>query len=375
MLTSRLYESITSQHFEENTEFFLLPSYSALPTVVDKLANLEKEGKKAVLFCFSPQLYRFLNPLMQVFAWISVIYIDTTELDTISPYRPWKIWYARKLLQVIYFKWFVEIPRGSIVHFYNSHFALPVFYMIWKIRNSAVIYYTQCDPVELYTQDTTLYSWIKLTFLSLIYPIPFHIVSRKNSTTKPFPALTNFFFEKTVKKKYPMLTDVTHLHQTGIYQALRLKSDTRILWLMGLDLDLGWFVAGDYERTMEDCAAIVDSVCPASEQAVKFHPRARLRENVWDGSVNHLPEYIPAEFLFFSQLKVVLAVSSSALIGLSKNVKIIGLHDLLPFKTQIEREIHRANLLSFAPDTYCPATLEDLRSVLIETLGMAGKLG
>ena len=84
--------------YDENTEFFLLASYSALPTVFSRLVNLEGQGKQAVLFCFSSQLYRFLSPLMQVFAWIRVVYIDITEISLISAYRPWVIWRARKML-------------------------------------------------------------------------------------------------------------------------------------------------------------------------------------------------------------------------------------------------------------------------------------
>lgn len=357
-------------HFEENTEFFLLASYSALPTVVEQLVKLENNGIEAVLFCFSSQLYRFLSPLMQVFAWIKVYYIDDTELNLISPYRPWKIWRARRILMAIYLKWFTGIPSGSAVHFYNCNFALPVFYMIWKIRNSSVIHYAQCDPVELYKQDTTLYSRIKLTFLSLIYWMPFQMVSREGDPIKPFPSLTNSFLEKTVKVRRPMVIDLHHLRQTSIYQALCWKSDARILWLMGKDLDAGWFVLGEYERALEKCAAVVDSVCPTTEQAIKFHPRSQARENAWDVSVIRLPEHVPAEFLDFSRLKVVLAISSAVVRALSINAKIVGLIDLIPFTTQMVREINRTTLLFHVPDAYCPSTLEDLRVVIKETLEM-----
>jgi hypothetical protein len=371
MQTSRVYKSDLAMHFEENTEFFLLPSYSALPTVVEQLFNLENNGRKAVLFCFSWPLYQFLSPLMQVFAWIKVIYIDDTELSLVSLYRPWEIWRARKILKAIYLKWFVGIPSGSAVHFYNYHFALPVFYMIWKIRNSSIIHYAECDPVELlYEQDTTLYSWIKLAFLSLIYSMPFQMVSRENDPVKPFPSLTNSFLKKTVKVRYPMVTDLHHLRQTDIYQALCCKSNAQVLWLMGMDLDIGWVVPGEYERTLEKCAAIVVSVYPATEQVIKFHPRSHARENAWDVSVIRLPEHVPAEFLDFSRLKIVLAVSSAAVIAFSAKAKIVGLVDLIPFVTQMEREINRATLLSRIPNAYCPSTLEDLRVVLKETLEM-----
>ena len=356
--------------YDENTEFFLLASYSALPTVFSRLVNLEGQGKQAVLFCFSSQLYRFLSPLMQVFAWIRVVYIDITEISLISPYRPWEIWRARKILKSVYLKWFARIPPGSAVHFYNLNFALPVFHMIWKIRKSAVIHYAECDPIELYKQDLTLYSLIKLAFLSFIYWMPFQMVSMENVPLKPAPSLTSSFFEKAVKVRYSMVTDLQHLRQTSIYQALCWKSNAQVLWLMGMDLDVGWVVPGEYERALEKCAAVVDTVFPATEQAIKFHPRSHARENVWDVSVMRLSEHIPAEFLDFSRLKVILALSSAAVLALSTKVKIIGLINLVPFTTQGAREYNRTTLLSYLPDVYCPSILEDLRVILRVTLEM-----
>jgi hypothetical protein len=217
--------------------------------------------------------------------------------------------------------------------------------------------------VELYQQDTTLYSWIKWAFLSLIYWMPFQMISREGDPIKPFPSLPNSFLEKTVKVRYPMLVDLHQHCQTSIYQALCWKINAQVLWLMGLDLDLGWVVAGQYERVLDNCATIVNSVYPPAD-----HPRSNMRENVWDIAVIRLPEYVPAEFLDFSRLAVVLAISSSAVLAFSAKVKIVGLVDLIPFISQREREINRATLLSYAPNAYCPHTLEDLRTVLKETL-------
>jgi hypothetical protein len=355
--------------YNKNTEFFLLASFSALPTVMSRLVDLDKRGMQAVLFCFSLPMYKFLHPLMQTFSWINVVYIDIAELILISPYRPWKIWRARILLMTLYSKWFAKIPPGSVLHFYNSNFALPVFYMIWQLRNVCEIHYADCDLTKelIYKQKNNLYSWIKLIFLYIIYQMPIKIVARKNDV-KPFASLADRFFEKTVKVRSEKVIDFTQLRLSNIFQSLMWKSNAKILWLMTPVIDYKLVVPGKYEQILENCAHVVDSIYPMNEQKIKFHPRTIRKETVWDPSIERVPEYIAVEFLDLPNLKAVLTISSSAVMNFLPEINIIGLVDIIPFVSHSVYTTQKDYFLLFSSNSKrcCPASMEDLRRKLTD---------
>ncbi len=322
----------------------------------------------AVLFCYSNQLYQFLSPLMKIYTWIKVINIDVTELNAISPYRPWELLKGRKLLNSIYLQWFAGIPSESRVNFYNWQYALPTFFMVWKIKHKCEIYFADCDYFEntQFRKNKTLYTILKKAFFSMLYPMPFEIVYA-NDGIKPFPALNNIFFEKSIKQKKPMTIDISSLKFTEIFQNLCYRSDKNVLWLMSPILDLGFVSPKVYKEHLEDCVNIVNSHYSSTEQAIKFHPRTILKEDIWKNSVEIIPDYIPMEFLDMPNLKVVFAFfTTSSLRSLLSNPIVIGLIELIPFDSPNAHQVRRQYFHSSKSNSqkYCPATLQELGQIL-----------
>jgi hypothetical protein len=368
----RLLE-ISNTWFDPNSEFFLLASYSALPTFLTRLVELQGQRKQATIFCFSSQIYRFLSPLTQAFTWIRVIDVDVAELSRISPYRPWEIWKAQKILKDIYLKWFSKIPAGCAVHFFNCHFALPLFFMIWQLRNTCEIHYTDCDlSIQLVAEkDNKISSLIKDVFLYLIYQMPIQMVSRKNDPTKPFPSLKASFFEKSVKAIGMMVSDLTPLRKTDLFQHLRWKSNAKILWLMSPVLDYGLVLPEEYVQTLRDCVSIVKSIFPASEQVIKFHPRVKVKEDVWDISTEKAPDFIPVEFLDLPNLTAIISISSSSAMTFSTNISMIGLVDIIPYASRAVQAAYKGYFMKFTSNSkrYCPTSLDELREALVSSMG------
>lgn len=231
-----------------------------------------------------------------------------------------------------------------------------------------MIHYAECDPVELYQRDRTFYSWVKVLFLYLLYRMPIQMVSMGNAIYRPFPSLSSKFLEKTVRVRVPQISDISPFRHTRIYRRLCQKSDIRVLWLMGMELDHELVVPGEYEKIIEECVRIAVSACPAREQGVKYHPRARARINVWDAEVERFPEHIPAEFLELPNLEIILSVSSAAsktMVGSSK-IKNISLIKLIPFVNEATQQQYEqtVNWLFDGLDYYLPDSLSDLRHSL-----------
>jgi hypothetical protein len=351
----------------KKTEFFLLASYSCLPTVVNRLIELESQKTSVIFYCFTTQLYEFLLPLIKHYDWINVFYIDDTEIYKISLYRPWKIFSGFKLLNSIFHKWFAIIPPASKVNFYNRYYALTMFFMVWKLRNKCEIHFTDCDHFEKieFEKNISLYATLKKAFLYLLYPMPFEFVSG-NDGVKPFPALNKFFLEKTAKVKHPMISDLSELKHTKIFRNLSYKSDKKILWLMSPVLDLGMVPADEYKQVFRNCVAIVNSYFPSIEQAVKYHPRTIQKEIIWNDSVECIPKNIPIEFLDLPNLQVVLAFSTSSFWSFPPNIIIIGLIDILPFISTEAHEARRQYFTLYKSNSkkYSPSSLNEFSKIL-----------
>jgi hypothetical protein len=356
-------------YYEQNSEFFLLASYSCLPTVIARLVELQTMNTNAVLFCYSNQLYQFLSPLMKIYEWIKVINIDVTELNKISPYRPWKIFRGRKLLQSIYLQWFSEIPKGCRVNFYNRYYALSTFFMIWLIKRHCEIHFTDCDFIENieFKKNNTLYSIFKTAFLSMLYPMPFEIVSGHDGV-KPFPALNKSFYDKTVKFISPMVNDLSDFKQTELFQKLSYKSDKQVLWLMSPVLDINLVPSEEYKQAFKTCVDVVNSIYPSWEQAVKYHPRTIKKEISWDSTVECIPNEIPVEFLDMPKLEIVIAFSTSSLWSFPSKTILIGLVDLLPFISLEAHKARRKYFLSYKSSArkYIPTALKELQQILTD---------
>lgn len=356
--------------FDKNTEFFLLASYSSLPTVVARLVELQNKNIPAAIYCFTAQIYRLLSPLMLKFAWIKVYFIDDSEVYKISPRRPWELFNGRRLINSIYLKWFAGIPSGSRINFYNRYYALSTYFMIWRVRHRCNNHFTDCDLFDRieFTRDRSILSILKFCFFFVLFPMPFEMLTG-NDGVKPFPSLSKQFFDKAVADESLMITDLTGLKGTDLFQSLQFGSDKKVLWLMSPVLDLGLVPQDAYEQSLKACVKVVNSVYPSREQAIKFHPHTIKKENAWDGSVEYIPSHIPVEFLDMPNLKVVMAFSTSSFWSFSSKTIIIGLVDILPY---ISVEAHNArrryfHLYQSNSKKYSPSSIDELNKILSDT--------
>jgi hypothetical protein len=354
--------------FDRNSEFFLLASYSCLPTVVTRLNELQYQNIKAILYCYTIQLYKFLSPLAETYDWIKVFYIDDSELNRVSPYRPWKIFHWRKLLKSIYHQWFSIIPSGCRVNFYNRYYALSTFFMIWLIKKKCEIHFADCDYSTKYCLNinVSLYSILKSFFLTIIYPMPFEMLSGGDGG-KPFPALNKVFFDKTIKTRQLMVTDLSELKHTELFHQLSFKSSKKVLWLMSPVLDLGIVPSEEYKQTLNGCITLVNSIFSPDQQAVKFHPRSKLREKFLNEKVEFIPNYFPIEFVDMPNLIVVIALSTSSLWSFSSNTKVIGLIDILPFTSVNAHKAYRQSFCFYktCSKKYLPSSIIELKQILL----------
>jgi hypothetical protein len=350
-----------------NTEFFLIRSYSCLPTAVARLEEIERQGKEAVIFCLSRPSYRFLSPLADKHAWIKVVSIDVEGLGRRSLRNPLHLWRTRREVRQLFDQWFSGIPSRSIVHFYNRLVELFFCYWIWRLRDKCSIYYAECDPMTLFVPARGFFTCVRRLALYCIYPMPFQMVRIAGSRSRPVPALNDRFMQQGVHIEYARVTNIAEIRHTKLYRDLALHRDSQVLWVLGMEWETGLVVSEQYTRVLRECARIVSAVYPAARQSVKFHPRATTHEAVWDPVVSILPDHVPAEFLNLPDLEVVLTISSTATSwNRATNIRVISLVDILPFVSSTVRDTQRQTIRHFAAGIGCcyPASLDDLRLCL-----------
>ncbi|MBN1877184.1 MAG: hypothetical protein JXA33_23375 [Anaerolineae bacterium] len=353
----------------EQTEYFLLASYGCLPNVIKRLEILQDQQQRAVLFCFSQSLYQFLYPLSKHYTWIKLHYVDITPITRIHLRNPYNWWCARRRVRELYEQWFSNISNEAVIHFYNRHEALFLFYVVTQLKTSHTIHYVECDPVDLYRWDyRSIQGWIQWCIFRLIYPVPFYMANLREGKSKRISVLSSRFINKTVSTEYPKVVNLSVVKNSPIYQTLSWHSEIKVLWIMGLVLDMEQVIIDDYNVTLKKCSEIFDHVCPAHEQAIKFHPRAQKHEAVWGTGVQYIPNHIPVEFLDLPNLQAIVVISSAAVSTFrsSGSVKIISLVNILPFVNASVHKKHQMVIRHLMPEErLClPASMDDLRTYI-----------
>lgn len=347
-----------------DTEYFLLASYSCLLTVAERLEKLRQEGEKtAVLFCFTEPIYKFLQPLADQFPWIQVHFINQQIAWRIK--RPFTLVRARIQAKKLYQQWFAELPKGSIIHFYNRLEALFLFYIIWNMRDKYELHYTECDPVDMYEPYWSFKSRIQWSLFHFVYPSPFEMMRPKNNHYPiTLPALPSDLVQRLTKKRNKRCFEASTLKNSSIYQGLEWHSNAKILWIMGMVLDMDEVEKEDYEKLLTQCY----SPFPTSQQIIKFHPRATILENFGGNEFHTIPTYIPAEFLNLEKISAVITLSSTAntALSLAPNVQIVSLVELVPFFNEDIREHHRQAMKQATSQFYAPTTSEELHQIVRE---------
>ncbi|MCP4361008.1 MAG: hypothetical protein GY796_23625 [Chloroflexi bacterium] len=347
----------------DNTEYFLLASYSCLLSVTSRLDQLRQKGSSAVLFCLTEPLYAFLRPLAVHFPQIKIHFIKDQPTWRIR--QPLTLLRARAQTKNLYHQWFAGLPEGSIVHFYNRHAALFLFYTVWHLHTKCQMHYTECDMVDMYAPYWSLRSATQQLFFYFVYPIPIEIVRPSNKQSAvSLPAISAKGIQQIVTQTHERILTAGTLQSSPIYKALQWRTSAKILWIMSMALDMGEIEETAYEALLAQCYALFS----ASEQIVKFHPRASHFERFGADSVNTVPTHIPAEFLQLEGITAVITISSTSNTAwsLTPNVNIISLVELLPFVNETIRERHRQAMQQATTQYFAPTTPGELWQILGE---------
>lgn len=356
----------------DTMEYFLLASYSCLPSVVARLEFIREKGQSAVLFCLTLPLYRFLKQLSVRYIWIEIHHVDVKTF-TIRPLRnPINWWRTRRDLKSFYKEWFAKIPGGHIVHFYNRFSAPFLFYVVWKLKDNHIIHYTAADPVGLHPESHRIFSQIQKMVFKLIYSAPIQIVTSAGRRTNTWPALTDRALSQVIDVEHKETNTLEGIETSDLFQVLSWYSKAHVLWVMGLVLDMDEVCTAAYSKVLNSCIDAVNSAFSPAHQAVKYHPRAQERETGWAPGVEIVPDHIPAEFINLPDLKIVLAISSTAVstLGKSSKIKVISLVELIPFRNEATRDDHRRSACYFGSkiELLMPATIAELEKCVASSL-------
>lgn len=366
-MRQHMVRKMNGNTLKNECEIFLLASYSCLPDVIVRLENLVVGNQKAQVFCLSQQLYQFLKPLAADYPCINIHHVDLSLINTLRLRSPLNWWKARQHVAELCKRWFAPVSCRGPVHFYNRHAALFLLYAVWQLKAMHPIHYTECDPVDLYTRDRSLPGWLQKLIFRCVYPIPFEMVSIPGKRRRRLPSANAHFMEQVIAITHPR-TLLPEAKKTELYQRLCWQSSARVLWIMGMVLDMNEVFTTAYCELLKQCIDAVNSVCTPAQQAVKFHPRAQKRETVWSPDIEYVSGHIPAEFIDLPELEIVLTISSTAvsMLGVASNIKVISLVELIPFRDERIRDTHRRSARHFGSETtlFMPASIAEFEKCL-----------
>lgn len=360
-----------SNNLQNDIEYFFVVSYSCLPFVIRRIDELEEENKFVKIFCFSESIYKFLSKYNEISSRINVLRINAEDIINFKFKRFWRIHDARKKVQQLYENVFELIPDRSRINFYNRIYNLIIPLYIWKLGNKCSIHYIECDPVGLYTHRAEgLLVILKWLMLRYIYPIPFQMMSQEGSNlVKAVPYLKEEYFTKLGIDSDNKIQEEIQVNTLTHFHELSYRSGCEVIWIMQPLRELKLVQSGKYEEVLKKCFQIVNETYDKSVQAVKFHPRTVLRENVFDNCVEVIPNHIPVELLTLPRLSVIITISSTSITSRSSNpgIQIISLVEIIPFINEAIRKQHRNTFLHFIgdPNYYLPQSYEDLLEKLI----------
>lgn len=348
----------------ESIEYFILSSYSCLLTVVKRLEEIRLVNGRAVLFCFTAPIYEFLSPL-GLEQWVEVIRVDISSIAVPRVRSPLSVLQARRDAHRLYHQYFERIGTGRVVHFYNRHFAGLAGYIIWRLKDRCDIHYAECDPVGLLKPAWSLRAILKWYAISTAYPVPMRMVGDR----RPFPELSESYLDKAVSVTYRYITDASEVAHSPVFQRLAITRSAKVLWVMSnyLGCDREIVHTEDYMALLRKCAKIVSGRYGAREQAVKFHPFARQREDIWSEGVEYLPDYVPAQFVVLPELELVITMSASALVSESAkhHVRIVSLSEMLPFVEVTTRQRFKEQLDdNMASEYSTPRSLDEFHAIV-----------
>lgn len=362
----------TQHGSDSNVEYFLLASYSCLPSVIARLERLREQNQQAVLFCLTQSLYRFLEQLSSDYPWIVVHYVAATGITQRPLRNPLNWWRVRKAVQALYKRWFAQIPDGCIVHFFNRYAALFLFYSVWRLKPNHIIHYTPNDPAGLHSESRRLRSWLQKIVFYLVYATPLMIVTAAGRETETWPALTDQTLARIVDVEHQETAALKDIETTEVFQTLAWHSNVEVLWVMGLVLDMNEVLVPEYMAVIRQCMNVLNTARTPEQQAVKFHPRAEKRETGWPSQTEVLPNYVPAEFVRLPNLQVILTISSTvvATLGAASGAKVISLVELLPFRDEATRDAHRRLVRHFGAEVelVLPASINEFAACVKDAL-------
>jgi hypothetical protein len=339
-----------------------------------RLEFIAKKDTKAVVICTLEPLYKYLIIVTKNIPWINVILIDTCDISKIKLRYFWKILYAKKLIKEKYRFIFEMVPNNSIVHFYNRLANLVVGYWIWQLSEKCTIYYAECDPVDVYSPQKSILAKTKWLLLKIIYPIPFEMLHyEEGGIARVIPSLNKKFMDNIVDQELICYNDMLKIKESFLYDHFSTNCSAKIVWLTYPVLDSSNIKKKEYLNILSELSYETNILCQPEKQAVKYHPRTKIKEDIWDEKTQVIPKHIPAEFINWANLRVIITLvsTSGSRLGNLPGVKVISLIKLLPYTDDATRKQHRILVEKFSEDQnwLFPKSITDFYNLLKDIIG------